>query len=807
MYSAQHVAESSTRDKVITMPKIDPFSLILGFIFGVLIAFLTPKLISVLPKKEKKSRSEDKKNREDTLNELILRKYLLRQAQGQHLGSDLCRLDEIYVPQKVYPHPFYSHYEGDLEDEPLFFREPLSLLDVPELIGDFPFPQLSIEQALSTGCPLVIQGNIGSGKTTLLSAFISKVLERNCELAEFNEVLPVYLHIQDILRKEGENPLAGLLAITLFKHGLDLNPAAIERILGSYLSRQQLMLILDGLDELPQSDFDRAIDQIEKIHSENPTLKMLTVSGLFYTGKLQAIGFRPVTLKPPDNMDYEQLYEKWALVWKKLHNSSSQTTESDHEVKLVRLWLQQEPFTPSFFNMTANILLALNHDSLVEDTKVSIYLKNRTDGQIPSAMFVRIAESIAAASFAGIPMTDLKSILNFKPDSTMNSSESKPEFDPIELLLHTHLLIENDDRIFFSNPSIFCDLLAKSVQYRIRPDIHELQHNPVLNMTMINKDISRDYLITWSSEDAVSNAAMVIEHLVYMRNRIPDFKPVLQRLASTLLVPGQSLSAMIKIGTIILYAHQGLFNQLLQNFEKNKANPFQQFCAFFYAFDKTKTHLDFLVDCINNPNEYLQLLGLFGLCNNEDYAASTNLLSDLLRTNQANTSRLAAEVLSQNKSFGQPLLKTLSTNESPICRRNVIYGLRLIPEAWADETLSKISTEDNVWIVRDAAAQALENKWEPRMFSPRTPIPPSDDKQLMTIASQHGLGVTANRYPYDLLYDLFNSNNFGEALIALRYLTEKPESQTITTFQSAISRGHPLREIICDALFYMSLSK
>ncbi|MEN6528888.1 MAG: NACHT domain-containing protein [Anaerolineaceae bacterium] len=792
--------------KGLTMPGIDPFSLILGLIFGVLIAFLTPKLISILPKKEKKSRKEDKQTREESLNDLILRKYLLRHAQSQHLGSDLCSLDDVYVQQKLFPHPVYSHYEGELEEEPLFFRDPLFLLDVPELIGDFPFPQITLEEALSTGCSLIIQGNIGSGKTTLLSAFISRVLEHKCEMTELNEVLPVYLHIQDVLRKDSPNPLAGLLALTMFKHGLDLNPAATEKLFNTYLSRQHLMLIIDGLDELPQSDFDRAVEQIGKIHAENPSMRMVTVSGPFYTGKLQAIGFRPVTLKPPDGPDYDQLYEKWALVWKKLHRSSPQEAEFDHAVELVRLWLQQEPFSPTYFTMTTSILSALNHDSLAEDTKVITYLREKTNDLIPAETFVRIAESIASGSFAGISVPDLKSLVNLKIDSPTDSVDHKTEFDALELLIHNHLLIENDDRIFFSSPSIFCRLLANSAHYRIRPDVNELRHNPVLNFTLINKDISRDYLITWASEDGVSNAPMIIQHLVYMRNQVPDFKPVLQQLASRLISQELPLSAKIKIGTIILYAHQALFNQLLQNFEKNKSIQLQQFCAFFYAFDKTKTHLEFLVECINSQNESLSLFGLIGLCFNEDYASASSMLTELLRSNQASTSRLAAEVLSQNKTFGHTLLKTLSTDESPICRRNVIYGLRLISEAWADQTLSSISTDDNVWIVRDAAAQALENKWDPKVFSPHPSIHPSEDQQLVTIASQHGLGVTANRYPYELLYDLFNSNNFGEALIALQYLTEKPDAQTITTFQHAISRGHFLREILCDALFFVSLA-
>jgi hypothetical protein len=79
--------------------------------------------------------------------------------------------------------------------------------------------------------------------------------------------------------------------------------------------------------------------------------------------------------------------------------------------------------------------------------------------------------------------------------------------------------------------------------------------------------------------------------------------------------------------------------------------------------------------------------------------------------------RAAAEALANNPEEGHPALADGSSMPDLLVRRAVVYGLVRVRQPWALQLLEKMQVEDEQWVVRSAATQALEeiHKPDPRL--------------------------------------------------------------------------------------------
>jgi hypothetical protein len=143
---------------------------------------------------------------------------------------------------------------------------------------------------------------------------------------------------------------------------------------------------------------------------------------------------------------------------------------------------------------------------------------------------------------------------------------------------------------------------------------------------------------------------------------------------------------------------------------------------------------------------------------------------------------------------GYAILKELLETGNIISKKAAISGLRLINEKWADDLLQSASTTDEQWFVRDAAAHALESKWNHKLYVPSKRQEPSETSWLIKFASQEGYSVPAGIYPYALLYRLIDAGTLEERLVSLAYLTDKPDEHTTLKLKELMASDNPLRE-------------
>jgi len=121
--------------------------------------------------------------------------------------------------------------------------------------------------------------------------------------------------------------------------------------------------------------------------------------------------------------------------------------------------------------------------------------------------------------------------------------------------------------------------------------------------------------------------------------------------------------------------------------------------------------------------------------------------------------------------------------------------------------LEQIAVQDAQWVVRNAAAQALEtfNKLNPYIPTPLTA--PSQAPWLIAYASRQGVGVPPDKVPIEMLYKTLDDGTAEEKIAALNYLRLIPNDEVIhKVYGLATSEQGEIKDAAVQALWYLRLS-
>lgn len=782
-------------------PTFDTISIVIGLFIGVTITFLliryTPRL---LEKKNSTKISEKRRNRKSS-NDYLLRNHILSKSQKLHLASDLCPLSDIYVQQYLYSHPFHANYDGLQEEEPLFYREALSIADVPELALEYPIPKITLAQALSNGCNIAISGGIGTGKSTCLANLAIEIIEKRCETTSLNDYLPIYLHILDFL---GENQASLLEKISriFFDEGLDLSPPEITKLLVDYLNRSKLLLMLDGLDELQKDDFDSAVLLINRFRNDHPNLLMVTTCGSFYCGKLASAGFALLPIRPPDKEDQEILFTSWQKIFTRIFRNPEQVSFSDKSDTIIKRWFQQENFSSTFSDLTLGILAYFYHDHVPGNLFIVPYLNRKSGNLFSLNLLTQLAEFFTNTSYISFEDQKLQKFNTSTITSINNNS-----IGLIDLLIHRNILKLHGDHLRFINPSILCQLLALSENYQPSKDINALIHSPIDNLASLYSKADRKYLSSWIDNLNFSDGRQIsitLNHLFFDNSNIPDISSAYPKIAKLLISPSLPLSIKIKIASIIYYTNQVIFLQLLSKLFAVRDSETIKLCAFFYGFLPENKYGSIVKKIIQNGQEGIALYGLLALLNSAN-ASNADHIYEIFLEIPDKYGRLAAELCSQYRGAGHKALCDLAKSENTVLRRYAVYGLRLIPQQWSRNLLEEINRNDSAWIIRDAAANALNTMHKPSIYAPAPLGPPAENAVLIKAASNLSSGISKGSMPFDLLFTIIENGALNERITALRYLSDKPNKNSIQQIIKLTSFVNPLREIASRILYEIYL--
>jgi len=159
--------------------------------------------------------------------------------------------------------------------------------------------------------------------------------------------------------------------------------------------------------------------------------------------------------------------------------------------------------------------------------------------------------------------------------------------------------------------------------------------------------------------------------------------------------------------------------------------------------------------------------------------SALNSVADVLLNGDEKLRQTAAESLVYLPKQGPEIILEATKVKDLLTRRAAVFGLLQIRETWSKEILEKLAVEDGQWVVRNAAAQALEafQGKDPRVPSP---LPePHESPWLVGFAGKRGIGLSAYQSPIDVIMLALQSGTIEDQLTALRYLKDYPDENVV----------------------------
>jgi hypothetical protein len=170
--------------------------------------------------------------------------------------------------------------------------------------------KIGIESALRGTSRLFIRGEAGSGKTTILKWLAVRVAARDLptELASWNQHIPFFLPLRRYSESDFPNPIEFVSSVG--RHLIDELP---KSWVSHCLRRGKALVLIDGVDELPEARREEARRWIRELLASAPQSTFIVTSrpGAATPEWLSTEGFDAYSLQPMDTADIREFVKQW----------------------------------------------------------------------------------------------------------------------------------------------------------------------------------------------------------------------------------------------------------------------------------------------------------------------------------------------------------------------------------------------------------------------------------------------------------------------------------------------------------------
>jgi HEAT repeat protein len=804
----------------------DRLSFWLGFLAASLFWFLILRFRHTFAQWWEKQRLQARANRSGRtqVDEVRLGNDTLRALQSWHLAAMLFSLDEILVPPRLLapdlpPLAYEPPHSEDITDWAI-----PNLPDWPELASYYGAPWLDPVEALQGGVNLAIIGQPGSGKTVALAYLARQFIHKAPETGKLAHLTPVLLHAADLVLPP-PNPADPLTSLhpPLFISAKSIPAKRLPAFLQSLFEHGRVLLLIDGLDELPPSQMDGVTQYLEGLLEKYPHLRAVVAAAPDQLGDLPRLGFSPVSLSSWDAAQRALLITRWGDLWNKFIAPRMSVKGPTTNPLLVLGWLLNNTQNLTPFELTLKTWAAFAGDSLGASPQAAIeaYLRRMLVGQPPK-------NRQALEQLAG------QMILNLQPvpgqrqaetwlggaDITTAGSEGPAEGKTEQAvrargalpdLLNCGLLAARaGDQASFQHLILAGYLAAQS------PAVRQVGDLLIDQPTWTGKAATLSYLAMMDSRAGWMDSLLEKEDRPLQNNLIlvarwlrnaPEglqwIGGVMRRLVDCL--QNESLPVVMRARALsaIVTSNSPGVTALLRQLVISDDADLRQLAVLGLGLLRDAKASQNLIQLLQDWKPAVNRAAMLALTAIGD-ASSLEAVASLLLTGEDDKRRSAAEALANHPEEGYPTLEDGSTMDDPAVRRAVAYGLGRTRQPWANTILEQLRKSDAQWMVKDAANQMLEAaQVKPRL--PR-PIPALTETAWLTaFAAERGVGVAPGRPAYDLLYRALNEGNEDQRQAAIYYLSGRGgEAAVRPLYQVYFTNLGDLREMAYTALWYLA---
>ena len=810
----------------------DQISFWVGFVAGALGLWLISKLIPALPglREGIRNRSVRTRSRLTSSNAERFRQETLFHVQGLHLASPLFSLDEIMVEPQILASPAVVEPGGeDLPTDILSLTIPY-LPDWPELASRYSAKTISLGEALRGGANLILMGHPGSGKTVTLAYLICQIVRRDDKIPELAGMLPIYIHVTNLHQDDqsSKGPLE-LIRTAVHSYADSWSANRLESVLGQALQTGRALVLVDGLDEVSPSIHQDVVSFLNELTQSYPKARLVVSSTPDNFSGLTEMGLIPVAMASWNEHIYFKFVRKWSRNWYRFIRPTIPEEIEQVDPRLLNAWLLADNPVISPFDATMKVWAAFAGDTLgpsyVEAIESYIWrlthhlAKSRPGledfalqmvASLEIALDLRRARSWKAEFDADVPESDSQQTTTQKIQLRRGKKTTRKLPGVLPELLESGILVERTaGRLAFSHPLIMAYLASAALAEA--PISHFLSSQPdwtgkILTMLFMaaTKEISPEIseLLSQDDDPLLRNHLMIGRWLRFIPQSAPWRTQAMRVIAAQLQRNNFALGLRARLlSALLLSGDQGV-SVLLRQISHTSDIQLQQISALGMGFLLDSKALSRLQELLADPEPtifHAACLALVRIGNQQAF----EILGTSLLNGSEEIRRSVAEALALDPKEGHAILKEASQMEDLLVRRSAVYGLTQISEPWSIEILEKLAVDDQQWVVRAAATQAIEEKETidpviPRPFQPLHEIP-----WLIAFAGEQGMGIAPGKPAQNLLLSALGEGSSEQQLAALNYLKLNPNNEALPLIYELLEQGSDdLQEAAFNTLWH-----
>jgi HEAT repeat protein len=844
------------------IPPIDMFSFWIGFIvasiFWAIIAALRPSLRNAIAA-IKKQREESKLRVSSSIEDNHLRN-IYNQAQEMHLAASLFSLNEIIIEPRLVAPPAQIEPGMDPHHESMVEKTLPHLPESPEMSAFYGAPNLGLAEALSGKVNIIITGQPGAGKSTALAHLACQISEQHPAAASLHEHIPFLLHVSDLglplaEAKKPEDLLAPIVETQSARMRI-LDRSRVPNFVQYAFQSGHALLLLDGLDEMPQPQIQEASAYLRLLLRAYPKIRILVAGAPEYIDGLLQLGFVPLALQAWTPQQQQEYLQKWDSLWGQYVRDEvwAQTAPTVDNLLLKR-WLAQDNLGLTPLEYTLKIWAAYAGDVRGPNIPdhIEAHIRRLSPGNIPPEALQLLAAQSSLNQMAAFEEKQAREWVKAfeqviaqdtpepepavetetgeaESEPTVETEAGEPESAPetvqeekepakksasitdtslVGKLAGSGLLKKlPQNRFCFSHPAFAAYLTGQALRGpgAAEPILKQPAwsgRTQVMRYLAAFTDATPLIQTLLNEEDdpillrPQRQIAMLVRHAPrnapWRNSAIAGLLEVLQNDEHPLALRGEIISAFALTGDPHIAA---LFRQLLQS----PSDKLRQLAALGLGLMSDAKSVDALANLLAMSVGHTQSAACLALVAIGTPPALENVATALLQGDE-DLRQSAAEALANDPNEGREALREGIASEDILLRRAIVYGLARIPEEWAEELLQKTQIEDTQWVVRNVAVELLESRKRPNLRIPRRLQEPSEMPWLVEFAGRQGMGISPGQAATDMLIQAFKGENPEEQRAALAYLRHKPSEGIIGTLYNAYYIiDHPQREMVYQTL-------
>ncbi len=834
-------------------------SFLIGFVTATVLWWFVSALRPVLSqiRADIAKRQEETKSRAASGLEDTYRRLVYRQAQRSHIAAPLFALDEILQPVHLLApppsiEPGLPHYNEDVLSSVLPYTPAW-----PELSAAYAPPALTPAQALSRGANIVITGQPGTGKSVALASLASQIVNRDPAAAHLHETIPFLVHVADLdlSPKKPEDLLNSIKDKVAGQAPVFFVPRVGGFVDFAFQSGRALLL-LDGVDELPPDKIQETVAFLKQLLKAYPKIRLVTTALHEQLGGLSSLGLFPMSILPWNAARQEAFLEKWASLWEKyvMVEAWAQTEIQRVDPFLLNSWIRLDNIGLTPLEYTLKVWGAYAGDILGPRPvdAIATHIRRLTPADAPpEALQILALQSNLTQSPVFDTRTAREWVKSFEPEEETptesaegqaapaaenplqpaEAEESAPQTQkeprkkgaqPVAAPPRANLiskmssagLLEShreNSRLRFAHP-VFSGYLAGLGAARYNQTA-PLTQQPLWTGWLL----TARYLAAFGDPTPLIDALLKQEDVLFARPPLTAARllrdaprqaawrsKVIAPLVQMLQNPNHPLNLRTQALAALTSSGDPAVALLLRQLAAMPSPEMRQLLALGMGAIQDAKAIEILIAFTREyaPNtRQAACLALTAIGTHPALEAAAHVLL----TGEEDARRAAAEGFATHPSEGYAILKDGAASQDILVRRAVVFGLARVGADWAVEILEKMQVEDEQWVVRTAAAQALEGLNSPNPRIPHYLTPPADTPWVIEFAGKHGMGVTPGQSATDIFLLALKSEKPEEQFGAINYLRFNTSEGVIAAFYTILFSDQVyLHNIIFNILLEMA---